>query len=194
MAYDISTALQNALDSPERYGAVFLTFQLGPNTYGFWTGQGSIVYNSITYYNGGSLFELEDIQQDIDGSVNECNLKLSTAPDKGLDTDVLLSFYDEDWQFGRVVIQLAMLDPETGVPIGAITFIRGVIYEAPFTRDVKSDYISARVVSQSIKLSENGGIYRNDATQHRLDSDDTSLVGIGSLGGATKKKLKWGQS
>lgn len=194
MAYSLSTQLQDALDAPERYSAVFLTFVLGGNTYGFWTGQGYITYNAILYNNGGSLFELDDIQMDADGSVNECNLKLSESPDKGLTTDVLLSFYSESWQFGRVTIQLAMLDPETGIPIGAVTFIRGVIYEAPYRREPKSNYISARIVSQSIKLSESGSIYRNDATQVRLDATDTSLVGIGTLGGATKKKLKWGQA
>lgn len=194
MAYDISSQLQEALDSPERYSAVFLTFVLGGNTYGFWTGQGTITYNSIDYVNGGSLFELSDIQMDADGSTNECILSLSTAPDKGLTTDVLLSFYDENWQFGRVTIQLAMLDPETGEPIGAITFIRGVIYEAPFKKGRKKEAIEARVVSQTIKMSENGGIYRNAATQKRLDPTDTSLEGIGTLGGAVKKKLKWGQA
>ncbi len=193
MAYDISTQLQEALDSPERYSAVFLTFVLGPETYGFWTGQGTITYNSIQYNNGGSLFELDDIQMDADGSTNECILSLSTSPDKGLTSDVLLAFYAEQWQFGRVTIQLAMLDPETGEPIGAITFIRGVIYEAPYKRGGSKEVISARVVSQTIKLSENGGIYRNAATQKRLDATDTALEGIGTLGGAVKKKLKWGQ-
>lgn len=193
MAYDISSQLQEALDAPERYSAVFVTFVLGSNTYGFWTGQGTITYNSIEYVNGASLFELSDIQMDADGSTNECIISLSTSPDKGLTTDVLLSFYDENWQFGRVTIQLAMLDPETGEPVGAVTFIRGVIYEAPYKKGRTSNKIEARVVSQTIKMSENGGIYRNASTQYRLDPTDTALEGIGTLGGAVKKKLKWGQ-
>jgi hypothetical protein len=201
MAYDISTQLQAALDAPERYSAVFLTFVLGTDTYGFWTGAGSKEYNGITYYAGGSLIEMPDFDQDVDGSVQECSLRLSLSPEKGLTNedgesaeDILLSFYQQAWQFGRVTIQLAALDPETLEPVGMITFIRGVIYEAPYSRSGDEHSITARVVSQGIKLSESGSIYRNAATQKRVDSSDTSLEGIGTLGGAITKQLKWNQN
>lgn len=195
MAYTIPSLMQDQLDLPERYSAVFLTFVLGTNTYGFWTGAGPKTYNSILYNTGGSLIEMSSFDQNADGSVSECTLKLSASPDKGLDDDALMTFYDEDWQFGRVTIQLAYLDPDTLDPVGAILFIRGVIYEAPFRRGPGvGSYIEARVVSQGIKLSENGGRYRNNATQIALDPTDTSLVDIGALGASITKQIKWGQA
>lgn len=195
MAYTIPALVQDQLDLPERYSAVLLSFVLGSNTYAFWTGAGDKFYNGLTYKTGGSLIEIPSFDQNADGSVTECTLKLSTSPDKGLDDDVLMTFYDDEWQFGRVSIQLAYLDPDTLDPLGTILFIRGVIYEAPYRRSLSSgSYIEARVVSQGIKLSENGGRYRNAATQLKLDPTDTSIEGIGAVGASVIKQLKWGQA
>ena len=198
MAYSLSTQLQAALDDSERYSAVLVSVQMGANTYGFWTGQDVLPYNGIDYVAAGSLVNIADIEQLADGSVSECKIKLGLDPEKdftdGEINDAILSFYDEDWQFARVVIQLAMLDPVTLDPIGIVTFMRGVIYEAPLDIDADTNYIEARVVSQNIKLSENGGIYRNNATQARIDPSDTALKDIGSIGAAIVRQLKWGQS
>lgn len=197
MALSLSTDLQNALDDTERYSAVFITAQLGATVYGFWTGQDIKNYNGVDYYAAGSLLDLSDIDQNADGSVAECTLTLGLNPEKDLTdgaTDPLPSFYEEDWQFGRITIQLAVLDPETDDPIGLVTFIRGVIYEAPFTKKPDKHCIDLRIVSQSIKLSESGGIYRNNATQIRLDATDTGLSDIGSIGAEVVKQLKWGQA
>lgn len=193
MAFTLSTAFQNALDDPERYAAVLLTCTFGINVYGFWTGLGTITYNSVQYVNAGSIIELDEVDQADDGSVTEFHIKCSTSPDKGLTTDILTSFYDENWQFGKVVLQLVMQDPDTGDIIGALTLARGSIFEAPFIEGPSGTYIDARVMSNSIKMSESGGNYRNDATQKGFDGSDTSLVEIGTLGGAITKDLKWGQ-
>lgn len=193
MAINISTDLQNALNNPERYGAVLLTFTLGSNVYGLYNGTSKLTYNTIDYYGGASVLEVDNIQEAADGSVSELVLRLNAQPDKGLTVDVLQSFYDEDWQFGRVHIQFGLLHPETGAPIGLTTLLKGSIFEAPLKKGPRGHLIEARVVSQSVKLSENGGRYRNSATQRLFDPTDTSMDGIGSLGGATKKELKWGQ-
>lgn len=193
MPITISGPLQAALDDPERYAAVLMTFVLGPNTYGLWNGPGSVTYNTITYLNGGSAIEISDIDQNADGSVGSLKLKLNTAPDKGLTTDVIQTFYDEDWQFGHVTIQLGMRDPVTGEIIGVVTLINGVITDAPFTEGPSGAFIELEVTSKTIKLTETGGKYRNSSTQKALDLTDTSMEGIGSLGGAVEKELKWGQ-
>ncbi len=193
MAINISTDLQNALDNPERYGVILVTATLGANTFGFWTGGGTITYNTVLYVNAGSLIEADDVQQNADGSVAELTLRLNAQPDKGLTDDVLESFYEEDWQFGRIVIQEALLDPVTREIVGAVTLIRGVIVDAPETVGPDGTFIEVRVTTSAIKLSESGGMYRNSSTQKALDGDDTALEGIGNLGGAITKELKWGQ-
>jgi hypothetical protein len=193
MAINISTELQEALDNPERYGVILITATLGSNVFGFWTGGGVVTYNTIPYYNAGSVIEVDDVQQNADGSVAELTLRLNSQPDKGLADDVLESFYDEAWQFGRVVIQEALLDPITREIVGAVTLIRGVIIEAPEHIGPDGTYIAVRVTTSAIKLSENGGMYRNASTQKALDPADTSLEGIGNLGGAITKEMKWGQ-
>lgn len=194
MALTISNAFQNALDGYERYGAVFFTFAFGTGTYGLWTGPGSIPYNGLTYHGGGSLLEISNIELQDNGSVAEFNLSLSTAPSKGLTADVLATFYAEDWHMRPVTVQLAMVDPDTYMPYGIVTILDGLAYEAPLKKGPKSAKIEARIVSKTIRMSEAGGKYRNDATQVLIDPTDTSLEGIGNLGGFTEKDLLWGQS
>lgn len=194
MAIPLTTALQNALNDPERYGILFFTFEMGSGTYGLMTGQGELLYNGIVYRAGGSLLDVSDLQQNADGSVAEFTLSLSTAPDKGLTTDILLTFYSEDWHMREIVLQLGMMNPDTGQPIGLATLFNGYMYQAPFNQSEDKATISLRCVSQTIKMSEQGNKYRNDSTQKRLDPTDTSLVDIGLLGGSVKKDLRWGQA
>lgn len=193
MAIPLTTALQDALNDPERYGVVFFTFEMGSGTYGLFTGQGELPYNGITYRAGGSVLDVTDLQQNADGSIAEFTLSLSEAPDKGITADIMLTFYSEDWHMRELVLQLGMMNPDTGQPIGLATLFNGFMYQAPFKQSPKGAKIDLRCVSQSIIMAQSGNKYRNDATQKKLDPADTSLVDIGLLGGAVKKDLKWGQ-
>lgn len=194
MAFSISSDLANAFADPERYGVVLLTFQLGSEVYGLWNGQGTRVYNTIPYHSGAQLVEVGDIDQRTDGSVTSWELKLSTAPDKGLTVDDFASFYDEDWQMGHVTVQLGMRHPQTDEIIGVVMIFAGFISEAPLLEGLDSQFISLHLLDESARLSETGAGYRNDATQKLLDDTDTSLVAIGNLSGPISKDLKWGQS
>lgn len=193
MAHTIGTPFQNALDAYERYGVVLFTFAFGTGTYGLWTGPGEITYNGLVYRAGGSILEIDDIELNNDGSVAEFTLSLGAQPDKGLTNDVLATFYDEDWHLRPVTTQLAMVNPDTYQPYGVVTILDGFAYEAPLRKGRETNRIEARIVSKTIKLSEMGGKYRNDATQNEIDPTDTSLVDIGTLGGFVKRDLKWGQ-
>lgn len=194
MALTIATPMQDALDAYERYGLALFTFNLGGVVYGLWTGQGEKTINSVTYKAGGSVIEFDDIDQNADGSVVEVTLRLSADPDKGLTSDLLQTFYDEDWQFGRVHIQIAMQNPADESIYGVVTLIRGVITNAPWEQDRDTNSLEVVISSNAIRMAENGGKYRNQATQKHIDATDTSLVGIGSLGGAVTKDLKWNQT
>lgn len=190
MAHTISTAMEDALVDYERIGALLFTFEFGTGTYGLWTGGGEYEYNGIIYRDGGSLLEIGNIELNDDGSVAEFTISLGVQPNKGLTSDVLATFYEEDWHLRPVTVQLAMVDPDLLTIIGAITLLRGLVYQAPFKKEAR---IEGRIVSQTIKMSEAGNKYRNDSTQQQIDNTDTSLIGIGTLGGFTTKKLLWGQ-
>lgn len=188
-----STALQAALASPERYAVVFLTFNLGGDVYGIWTGAGAVAYNGITYRGGGSLIEVDDIQEAGDGSISEMTMSLSSSPEKGISVDVLSTFYEEVWHMQSVVVELGFIDPDTGLPIDSFVMFDGIIAEAPFIRDESNYKISARLISRAHKMSEAGGKYRNQQTQVLLDPTDTALVDIGVYGDIRQRDLKWGQ-
>lgn len=190
MAHSLSTQMRDALADYDRIGAILFTFEFGTGTYGLWTGGGEQEYNGVVYRDGGSVLEINNIELNDDGSVAEFTIALGVQPDKGLTSDVLATFYEEDWHLRPVTVQLAMVDPELLTIIGTITLLRGLIYQAPFK---KGSRIEGRIVSQTIRMSESGNKYRNASTQAQIDATDTSLVGIGTLGGFTTKELLWGQ-
>ena len=193
MAHSISEALQNSFLDFERYGVIMFTFAFGTGTYGLWTGPGEIPFNGITYRAGGSILDVSDIDLNSDGSVAEFTISLGTQKAKGLTADILQTFYDEDWHLRPVTVQYANVDPDTLIPIGVITILEGIVYQAPFKRGPKASKIEGRIVSKTIRMSEQGGKYRNGSTQLLIDPTDTSLEGIGTLGGFTTKDLLWGQ-
>ena len=194
MAVTLSSLMYDALHNPERYGALLYTFSFGPNVYGLWTREGEKQYNGIIYRAGGSVLELDPIEFKTDGSVTEMNISLSAAPDKGLTVDILQTFYQEQWQFGQVSLQLALLDPNTLDPIGVIPIMNGVAQEAPYVQGDGQDKIVLRITSNTIKLSENGGSYRNNVTQRLIDPTDSGYEGIGTFGGNVSKGFYWGQA
>lgn len=189
-----STDLQNALDNPERYGFVLLTFNLGGVIYGIWTGQSEVEYNSITYRGGGSIIDVPDIEVNGDGSIAEMTLSLSESPEKGITVDVLASWFSTDWHMQSVTMELGFRDPDTGLPIDTFVLFDGVMPQAPLRRGEGKFRLDVRCVSNAYKMSEAGGKYRNAQTQALIDDTDTALNDIGIYGESRVKELKWGQA
>lgn len=193
MALSISNEFQNALNAPDRHAVGLFVFEFGTGTYALWTGAGEINYNGLIYRAGGSLIEIEPIDQNADGSVGRLSMVLNADPEKGLTDDVLIRLFDEDWHNKPVLVQLALLDTATNQIAFAKVWFRGRLEFAEYLEgDVNR--IEATCASTSIDLSRSGGGYRNDSTQRLIDPDDTSLEGIGTLGGALEKDAKWGQA
>lgn len=194
MAITISSQLQAAFDDPEGNAVVFITFDLDEGTFGFWTGIGPKDYNGITYNAGASVFDVSDIETNADGSVGDFTLSMSAAPDKGITTDVFADLASYTWHMRPVTLEIGMLDPLTGEVVGAVVIARGSMDTAPYDESPESDVIRLRCLSRSSLMAQSGNLYRNDATQTLFDDADTSLVDIGTLGGATEKDLYWGQA
>lgn len=194
MAISLSSGAQDALNNPQRYGAVLFTFVFGSGTYGLWTRGGERTINGVVYRGGGSVLSLGQIEQNSDGSVSQCTLSLSTQPDKGLTTDILTTFYDEEWHNRPVTIDACLLDPDTMEVVVDVVLFRGIMTSAPFTEGPAKASIDALLQSKSIELSGQGGMYRNAQSQVRIDPTDTSLANIGVLSATITKSLNWGQA
>lgn len=193
MALTISSPLQAALDYAYRYGVVMYTFAFGTGTYGLWTAGEERTVNSVLYKGGGSAIDVSAVDQNTDGSVSNVTLSLSTAPDKGLTADVLLTFYAEDWHDKIVTIDVGMFDQDSRALIDRVTIFRGATQDAPYTESPNAQKIDLNLASRSIELSASGGGYRNAQSQARILAADTSLNGIGSLNQNIQKSIKWGQ-
>jgi hypothetical protein len=193
MAISISAAFQTALEGDDREAVGLFVFEFGTGTYALWTGAGEMPYNGLTYKAGGSVIEISHIEEKANGSVGRMNLQLNADPEKGISDDVLIRLFDEDWHNKKVTLHLGLLDPDTGLIAHAMLKFRGRLEFAEYLED-DVNRIEATCASTSIDLSRSGGGYRNDSTQRLIDPDDTSLEGIGTLGGALEKDAKWGQA
>ncbi|WP_415158416.1 hypothetical protein [Maritalea sp.] len=191
MARSLSTEFQAVMNGDDRHLVALFTFEFA-TTYGLWTGAGEKLHNGVIYRAAGSVLDVDEIEESIDGSVGSMVLKLSALPEKGLTDDVLIRLFDEDWHMSNVAAQLGTIDPKTGAIIETTNLFRGRIEDASFDED-ETSVITANCASTSIDLSVSGGLYRNDATQRQIDPTDTSLVGIGTLNGAIDKDARWGQ-
>lgn len=190
----ISSQLQAALDSVERYGCIFITFTFGSTVYGLWSGAGNREYNGVPYGPGAALLEVSEVQEAADGSTSEFTMTLNENPDIGLDVDILSTFYEEDWHMQSVVIQLGMRDPATDDIIDTQILFDGLLYQAPLVKGESGYAIKARCVSQATHMAESGSKYRNKSIQYLLDPTDTALADIGGFVGDIEKSFKWGQS
>ncbi|MGJ8529812.1 hypothetical protein [Maritalea sp.] len=193
MARSISSDFKAKLADPSRNLVALYVFEFGTGTYALWTGSGQTTFNGLLFQSGGSVIDVDELEESSEGTVSRMVLKLSASPEKGITDDVLVRLYDEDWHMKLVTLMLGHLDRKTGLVVEASTLFRGRIEDAPFEESPNGAVITANCVSKSIDLSVPGGQYRNDATQKLIDPTDTSLVGIGTLNGAVKKDARWGQ-
>lgn len=193
MAKSLSVAMQNALDAGHRLQVALFTFEFGTGTYGLWTAEGEKSFNGVIYRAGGSLIDITEFEESLDGSVSQLQLRLSALPDKELTDDVLLRFFDEDWHLKPVTVQLGLLDPATLEIIEVKTFFRGRLESASFEEDPGSAIV-VECNSTSIELSQAHGNIRNGGTQRLYDATDKSMDEIGSLNGAISRDTKWGQA
>lgn len=193
MAKSLSTDFRNALKSGSRYKVALYTFEFGSGIYGLWTAEGEKAYNGVIYRAGGSLIDVSDFEESLDGSVGQLELRLSALPDKGLTDDVLVRFFDEDWHLKPVSVQLGLIDPATAEFIDVQPFFRGRIESASFEEDPGSAIV-AQCMSTSIDLTLPGGNIRNGGTQRLIDPNDPSMDEIGSLNGALQRDRNWGQA
>jgi hypothetical protein len=81
MSRDLSTAISSSLEDNVVYPffAVELQFD-SPNTLRLWTGYGTLVYDSVSYYGTGELLGISSVEETIEMAAKGATLTLSAVP------------------------------------------------------------------------------------------------------------------
>ena len=81
MSRDLSAALSGTLEDNVVYPffAVELQFD-SPNTLRLWTGYGTLVYDSVSYYGTGELLGISSVEETIEMAAKGATLTLSAVP------------------------------------------------------------------------------------------------------------------
>jgi len=81
MTRDVSPAVLNSLDDDVVYPfyAIELLFD-GDNTLRMWTGQGTLVYDGVSYYGTGQILTVDSVEETTEMSAKGATLTLSAVP------------------------------------------------------------------------------------------------------------------
>ena len=81
MTRDVSPSVLNSLDDDVVYPfyAIELLFD-GDNTLRMWTGQGTLVYDGVSYYGTGQILTVDSVEETTEMSAKGATLTLSAVP------------------------------------------------------------------------------------------------------------------
>jgi hypothetical protein len=160
--------------------------------YGFWSGIGTILYQSVTYIGAGRLISIEPIDASIDLSAQPITLKLSSVPDSALTPDVLASIESYPWHQAPVVLSVAYIDPDTRslVSVHRVSRRRLDTLEHVITAGGEA-VLMGRLEPVTFDNAGRGYRMSGDADQRLLDSDDAFFSFAATAGQQT---IYWGRA
>lgn len=192
MALAIDAASQATLDSGRSIERGLLLFNFPSGTYGFWTGLGPFVYNSITYVGAGTLIELDDFEQSMDGSAVSFVLSLTAIPNSELSPDVLATIESEDYHNRPMTVATAYFDPDTAALLSVETEIRGYVDKIVHQKKSNGDWVyKAYCESKALDNQKTGYNKRDDQNQRLINSTDRGLRWASNT---RAQKIYWGRA
>lgn len=173
MARNISTEELANIQSGIYAHNWFILFEFPSGLYGFHLGSGAYELSGITYYGGGSVLTIEQMDTSLDLSASPITIKLRSVPEVGLSPDVLASVDDENYKNAPVSMTLVYFNTETGAPAIVETWWRGKVDKIPLHEDPGGEsYLLAHLEPMSLDHSRLGFRVRSDADQKMIDPDD----------------------
>src|SRR5688500_3798076 len=175
MVQSIDPAAQSALDTHYVIERGCVRFEFPSGSYGFWTGQGSITLDSMVFESGGALFNVEQLDQDINGNAIAVAIRLSSHPNTALTSDVLSTIEDEAYKNRPVRIYTAYFNIDTGAFLDLVTEFNGIIDTIDHQIRIGGERtLTANCESRAIDLKRANGGVRGDEDQRQIDNLDRS--------------------
>lgn len=151
---------------------ILMLFQFPSGDYGFFDGKGSLEHNSITYLGAGSLFEVDGIQANGDGTASSITLKLNGNADT-LDANALATIEEEDYAGAPVSLMRRYYDPDTFAELSVEVVFQGYVDQiSHYERTGGDAYLEVVCESRALDLGRSGYRMRSDADQRSIDADD----------------------
>lgn len=169
-----------------------LRFDLGSGTYGFWTGAGPIVHESVTYVGAGRLIAVQPLTGSLDASVAPIVVTLSSIPNSHLTPDVLATIFAEQWHQQPAVLSKAYFHPDTRALLAVRRAARRVIDTVVLTRNADGTAtLTASLEPVVFDNPQRGYAKYGDADQRLIDANDAFFSFAATAGMQT---IEWGRA
>jgi hypothetical protein len=189
-SYDADTLTMLATGRAASRGLILFDFPSG--IYGFWTGLGPLVYDTVTYIGAGSLIEVEAIGSAADLASRSIVCRLTSVPNSGLTPDTLATIENEQWHQSPVIVSRAYINPDTRALISVERVYRGYVDRIEHQDQVGGGAILAVYLeSKSRDHMKRGYRMRGDADQRRVNAADEGLSHAATAG---SQDIVWGRN
>lgn len=174
---DLDGATQALLDRGRIIRRDAILFDFAEGTYGFWWGEGRLVWNGLTFVGAGKLLEVDNISAGGD-MPPELTVTLSAVPNSELSPDVLAAIEDYTYHLRPAVLYRFYFDPDTGGMIGALP---DVLFRGQVDQIIQEDnpggefQLVATLVGRTVDLRKAGQLKRGLETQKRINGGAPDL-------------------
>jgi len=188
----LSGPQQAANNAAARIKRGMILFDFASGVYGFWEGNGTLTWNSVTFKSGGQLFEVDLGQQTMGLQSNESTIRLRANPDIGLTPNVLSTIFAEQTYGRPVTIYRGLFDPGTRALIGnPIVRRRGYVKGVSQETDQDGPFIQMVAESVNADNTRRGTAKANHTHQQRVSPGDqiyrhVSVAGRYTIGFGSK--------
>lgn len=182
----ITAAQQAALLDAGIVMRSMILFQFLEGNFGFWTGNGSLVWNAITFVGASSLIQVERNEENVDLESNEVIARLRAYPETGLTPDVLATIEAYAYRNRPVTIYRALLSLQTMALIDdPLVEWRGIVDYFTHDEGADGDYVlTCHMRSRAIDYTRRGPMVRSSQHQNLISAGDLFLDYVGAAGTA----------
>ncbi|MBA5779501.1 hypothetical protein H2509_20415 [Stappia sp. F7233] len=193
---ELEAPIKSAIDAGRVIRRDAILFDLAEGLFGFWWGEGPLMWNGIRFEGTGSLLKVDTISTSADGSPTEVNVSMSAIPNSDLTPDVLASIEQYTYHQRPARIYSFLFSPETGLMLGTApkVLLSGKIDGMPHEDRPGAEYtVTARIVSRSDEYRATGYAKRSVETQTAMNGGMTDKF-YDHAARASQWQLKWGRT
>ena len=188
-AFNADTVAQLETGRIAKRDMLLFTFPSG--SYGFWSGQGPLEYNGVTYIGAQQLIKLEALGSAAGMAALAITATLTSIPNTELTPNVLATIENEDWHQTPVVISKGYFNPDTRELISVERMFRGYFDKLDHITQTGDEYtLTAYFESKARDYQKIGYRMRGDADQRLINATDNSLQYAAVV---SQQTISWGR-
>lgn len=186
MAYSLSAGFLAAVQSDGLHPIVLAEFQFSSGTVNFWTGLGSLNWDSKTWTGTGYLGGFSTVEESTDSKATGVRFTLS-----GLPVSVLAIAFDQQYQGRSAKTWFGVMDDNNRLIADPIQIFSGLMDTMELSEDGETSTVTLAVENELIDLERPRVFRYTPEDQNEYFSGDTFFDYVAALQNA---QIIWGKA